>query len=89
MRMFRAENGFCSIVDHFPNGKALHVPLHPASPEFTVDGANELLSVQSYRRFESALDSLPTPTVLICKTNRRASAVLMAYLVRLLHFADF
>ena len=32
--------------------------------------------------YESALDSLPRPTVILCKSARRAGAVLNAYVVR-------
>lgn len=36
-------------------------------------------AVLSYKRFEYALDSLPTPTAIICKSANRASAVFTAY----------
>jgi len=35
--------------------------------------------VLSYKRFEWALESLPTPTAIICKSANRASAVFAAF----------
>ena len=58
------------------------MPFDSASPEFQLDSTlTPLQIIQSYKKYEEALDALPTPTVLVCKSARRASAVLIAYLV--------
>eukprot|EP00981_Chlorochromonas_danica_P008463 scaffold2193_cov179-Ochromonas_danica.AAC.42 len=60
----------------------LHVPFDPNALEYQPD--NSLLAVPwqrvlAYKRYEEALLRLPLPTVLACKSGRRASAVYAAF----------
>lgn len=61
--------------------KALSCPFDPSNPEFQVGNTDIHRAVLAYKRFEDALDSLPTPTAIMCKSANRASAVLAAYKV--------
>ena len=61
--------------------KAAVSPLDPSLPEFQAGNTNTHIAAVAYKRFEEAMDSLPTPMAVICKTANRASAVLAAYKV--------
>jgi len=81
--VFRAENGVASVIEHFKENCVRHVPFDSSSPEFQLNSSlTPLQIIQSYKKYEAALDALPTPTVIVCKSSRRASAVLVTYLVR-------
>lgn len=64
----------------FPH--SIHIPLVASSPEYQSTGVGDdyfHAAVLSYKRYEYALDSLPTPTAIICKSANRASAVFAAF----------
>jgi DNA-binding LacI/PurR family transcriptional regulator len=61
--------------------KAFTAPLDPNAVEYQVGNTNAHAAILAYKRFEDALDNLPSPTAVICKTANRASAVLAAYKV--------
>ena len=63
--------------------KAIVCPLDPNRPEYQAGNDNAEIAIKAYREFEEALDSLPAPTAVVCKTANRASAVLAAYKVLL------
>lgn len=63
--------------------KAVVCPLDPNRPEYQAGNDNAEIAIKAYREFEEALDSLPAPTAVVCKTANRASAVLAAYKVLL------
>jgi sulfur dioxygenase len=74
--------GFQALSCQFEDGAAEHVPLDPSRPEFS--GDNEKLEfpwqpILAFRNFENAILRLPLPTVIVCKTATRASAVYAAY----------
>jgi len=74
----RSINGYQGCREVFPH--SIHIPLVAASPEYqssVEDNADA--AVLSYKRFEFALKSLPTPTAIICKSANRASAVFAAF----------
>lgn len=74
------EGGFATIASKFPSGNAIHVALNPSAPAFQVD-CDPIKAVEMYTEFEKALDSLARPTVIICKSARRAGLVYAAYKV--------
>lgn len=73
--------GYMALVKHFFNGRGEHIPLDPSLPEFQPNGRLEFpwQAVLAYKKFEFALDRLALPTVIICKSARRASAVYLAH----------
>lgn len=73
-----ANSGFEAVQASFPAG-AIKVALDVSRDAYKVDGDSTLAAAQEYKAFAAALDSLPRPTVIICKTARRASAVVAAY----------
>lgn len=76
----RLIGGFQECREVFPH--SIHIPLVSSSPEYQSAGAGDDYShaaVLSYKRFEWALESLPTPTAIICKSANRASAVFAAF----------
>jgi hypothetical protein len=62
--------------------KSITCPLDPSAVEYQVGNTNIHATILAYKRFEDALDNLPSPTAIICKSATRASAVLAAYKVR-------
>ncbi len=81
---------FDLLLLRFPGGSealqmafklAFTAPLDPNAPEYQVGNTNAHAAILAYKRFEDALDNLPSPTAVICKTANRASAVLAAYKV--------
>ena len=72
---------YAAVATRFP-GASYHVPLDPNDPAYQPNclelGTPAI--IKKYVEFERALDSLPRPTVIICKSNRRAGAVLATYM---------
>lgn len=64
--------------------KVIQIPLDASRPEYA-GNPNPHLATLAYKRFETALDTLPRPTAIICKSATRASVVLAAYLVCCYH----
>lgn len=82
--MYSFVEGYEALVGLFPAGNVAHVPiqLSPMPAEFGNDNSNLLYpwqAVTTYRKFADALDRLPRPTAIFCKSGRRAGAVLAAY----------
>lgn len=76
--------GFQALSCQFADGAAEHVPLDPSRPEFSGDNSKLQFPWQpilTFRNFENAILRLPLPTVIVCKTATRASAVYAAYKV--------
>lgn len=80
-------SGFSSC-DVFPGENAVHAPFDPTDFAFTVPNIivneveNNLRFVAALRRFaeyQRALDALPRPTLIMCKSNRRAGCVYSVY----------
>jgi len=74
--------GFSALSAQFADGAAKHVPLDPSRPEFSGDNSKLQFPWQpilTYRNFEYAILRLPLPTVIVCKTATRASAVYAAF----------
>lgn len=65
----------------FPDGGACQVPFcSDAAPFVATDDFDNFLAIKTYSQFERALDNAPKPCIVACKTSRRASAVVAAYL---------
>jgi len=85
--------GYHALESHFPAGCVAHVPVSfaaPIPPEFSGDNANltyPFQAVTTYRKMEDALERLPRPTAIICKSGRRAGAVYAAYRAVKLHLS--
>lgn len=79
---FVGTNGFVDLCGHF-EGAGIHIPLDPNAAEFNLhQGSSPTFPWQhiaTYKRFEEAINTLPTPLVISCKSARRASAVLAAF----------
>lgn len=75
------DGGFNGLLANFPADQVKSVILDVGYPEYSATDSKPLLAIQAYKRFENALKSLQTPTIVVCKTARRASAVIFAYLV--------
>ena len=63
---------------------AAHVVFDSNEPEFNLHKAETTLPVPwittlAYKRYEEAINASPKPLAIVCKTSRRASAVLAAY----------
>jgi sulfur dioxygenase len=77
--------GFQALQDAFPAGCVAHIPIPsspPIPPEFSGDNTNleyPFQAVKTFRKMEDALDRLPRPTAIVCKSGRRAGAVFAAY----------
>jgi sulfur dioxygenase len=71
-----APAGFADIQTAFK--EAQHIPFAPSAASFQ-PGATYFDCQDAYSSFERALDRLPRPTVIVCKSARRAGAVLTAY----------
>lgn len=80
--------GFQDASEVFKFSRGAHVPFDPQAlafsvPKVTADEVevNEiwLAAVRQYADFEKALDALPRPVVIQCKSGRRASCVLDTY----------
>lgn len=74
-------NGFETVKEAFGVENSRHVPLTLSMPAFQF--ASETFPIHAlatFERYQRALDSLPTPTVVVCKSARRASAVVATYL---------
>jgi sulfur dioxygenase len=73
--------GFERISAEFGSENARHVPLTLNQQAFNADSPYLFIhALSAYSRFEAALDSLQKPTLIACKSARRASAVLATYL---------
>ena len=55
------------------------MPLDPSTDIAFSANANVANILSSYRSFESALLDLPRPTLVFCKSNRRASLIVSAF----------
>lgn len=77
--------GFRDAIDAFGDVNAFHIPLDINSQPFSSDTSSDNLlprplnALSIYSKFEKALTSIPRPTVITCKSARRASAVFAAY----------
>ena len=71
-----APNGFADVKAAFKS--AAHTPLLLSSPAFQPGAASEAC-LEAFAPYAMALDSLPRPTLVMCKSSRRAGAVLSAY----------
>lgn len=72
------QGGFDEVSVAF-QGKALHIPYdnsshNPSSPLYSIKAARD------YIDYQNALEKLPEPTIILCKSARRAGAVATAYL---------
>ena len=72
------EGGFNLIKSAF-NGSAIHTPFD-SSIHATPNSNYPITAMDEYNKYVDALNILESPTVVICASNRRASAVLAAYL---------
>ena len=72
------KGGFNEISEAFM-GKAAHVPYNP-STHTPSSPLYSMKAVKDYFDYQNALDKMDEPTVLICKSARRAGAVASAYL---------
>ena len=76
---------FAALAAAFPAGCAVHVVVSPSDPCFQADTYREpsslamLEAVKKFAAIERALDALPRPTAIMCKSNRRAGMVWAAY----------
>jgi len=75
---FSIEGGF-DVIKSACSGSALHVPFD-SSIHANPNSVYPITAIYEYTKYSEALDSLKTPTLLICQSNRRASAVIVAYL---------
>lgn len=71
--------GFETIKKDFP-GAAKMIPFNHSAPPYCGDQCDPLQAVQAFGTYEAALDSLPRPTLVICKSSTRAGAVVAPYL---------
>ena len=72
------EGGFPACSSGFKN--SIQVPFDPSSPQFqTGGGKSPYEALLQFNAFQSAIDSMPKPLIIICKSARRAGAVLAAY----------
>lgn len=53
--------------------------MDPSSPCFKLYDQTASMIMKSYRAYELAINQMAKPCVIMCKTNRRASTVAMAY----------
>lgn len=75
-----APNGFASVLDIFNAATAKHIGFNPSKPIYQASCADYPYQVvQAYKAYEEALDSIPQPTLVSCKSGRRASAVYASY----------
>ena len=78
-----SEGGFAAIAAAFPPGCAVHVILKPSDACFQADSYPSTITVldavKTFAALERALDALPRPTAITCKSNRRAGMVWAAY----------
>jgi protein tyrosine phosphatase (PTP) superfamily phosphohydrolase (DUF442 family) len=59
---------------------SVECPLDACHSAYQADVAsNPNVAILAYKRFEAAIDSLPAPIAIVCKSATRASAVLAAY----------
>jgi sulfur dioxygenase len=74
------DGGFPVLEKAFP-GQCFHFPLKPSAAPFaagsdTATLPKPILAVETYRHLEAGVVRLASPCVIICKTTRRAYAVL-------------
>jgi len=75
------EQGFETLVKAFGAENSRHVPLDLSTSAFQfTDNSYPIHAIAAFENFQQALDSLTTPTVIVCKKNIRSSAVLATYL---------
>ena len=73
--------GFATVKSEFPEGHARWVPIDGAGPEFSSTGpVDPMAFMRTFGAVEKALDVMPRPTLITCKSGARASAILCAYL---------
>jgi protein tyrosine phosphatase (PTP) superfamily phosphohydrolase (DUF442 family) len=62
-----------------------HISLNSSDPEYNVTQSNVPIfpwqSLLAYKKFEEAIDSMPKPLLIACRSANRASAVFAAYKV--------
>lgn len=82
------EGGFAGVQSIFPSSE--FVPLDVSHGAYKPEEGINIHSIEEYKKFERALDTLERPTALVCKSARRAGAVYTAYSVRsLFHFMSY
>lgn len=75
-----APNGFSSVSATFGKDASLHVPFDPLAMQYQPSCSEAPLQVlASYSKFEEAIEFLPKPIIIACKSSRRAGAVYAAY----------
>ena len=75
-----APEGFASVSKAYSAG-AVFMPLCVDDAPFAMSGScDPYLAVQAYSKYERAIDSLPRPLLVSCKSGRRAGAVIALYL---------
>lgn len=74
-------NGFESVKEAFGDENSRHVPLTLSMPAFHFQSETfPIHALAAFEQYQRALDSLPSPTVVVCKSARRASAVVATYI---------
>ena len=76
---YSIEGGFSSLSPFFP-GTSTHCPFD--TDKLARDASaplSDILLLKLYKQMETELDRLPRPTIIVCKSNRRAGAVVAAY----------
>jgi len=79
---FSFPNGAAGLREAFKSDALVgHVAYDPNLPEYQLHAELHFpwQKILAYRKYEEALQKLPTPATIICKTSRRASAVYAAY----------
>ena len=78
-----AGGGFSAVTNAWSASTAKHVSIVATEPCFQVNCAENGLVlhdvIAKYAEVERALDSLPRPTLIMCKSNRRAGMVWAVY----------
>ena len=79
-----AAGGFPAVVSAWSAATAKHVAVVASDPCFQVNCAETGLGlhdvIAKYAEIERALDSLPRPTFIMCKSNRRAGLMWAVYM---------
>jgi hypothetical protein len=77
------EGGFAAFQSVFPAGHTAQVAIVPSLPPFvSSEGLPEpILAMELFGRVAMALDGLPRPTAIVCKSSTRASAIYATYKV--------
>lgn len=75
------DGGFAKLVSTFGTENVIALPVTMDLPAFRSDEVYHFMhALAAYEAFENAIETLRAPTIFICKTARRASAVVATYL---------